>query len=278
MLRAMRSDVAWIATGHRRPARSRRRCAMSRERQQFGRPLGSFQLVQEKLGPDARQRDLVAVPGGPADRTAGPRASTATQDSALAKMQTSPADARDRGAGPRGGRRQRHHAGEPTSRVSTPTPRPSTPTRAPTKSTPSSSAAPSPAKAPSPADPTAEPAPSSTQTSTGAHHDQPSSTYADSPASPAPTSATPTGSRSPRTTSNLFADATDDHQWIHVDPERADGRPVRRPDRPRLPHPLAHHEVLVASCSTSTASPRRSTTGSTRSASSPRSRSARGCG
>ena len=27
---------------------------------------------------------------------------------------------------------------------------------------------------------------------------------------------------------NRFADATDDHQWIHVDPERAEGRPVRR--------------------------------------------------
>ena len=37
---------------------------------------------------------------------------------------------------------------------------------------------------------------------------------------------------------NLFADATGDHQWIHVDVERANGRePVRWADRPRLPHP-----------------------------------------
>ena len=36
---------------------------------------------------------------------------------------------------------------------------------------------------------------------------------------------------------NLFADATGDHQWIHVDVERANGRePLRRADRPRLPH------------------------------------------
>ena len=38
---------------------------------------------------------------------------------------------------------------------------------------------------------------------------------------------------------NLFADATGDHQWIHVDVERAKAGPVRRPDRPRLPHAVA---------------------------------------
>ena len=38
---------------------------------------------------------------------------------------------------------------------------------------------------------------------------------------------------------NLFADATGDHQWIHVDVERAKAGPVRRPDRPRLPDPVA---------------------------------------
>ena len=38
---------------------------------------------------------------------------------------------------------------------------------------------------------------------------------------------------------NLFADATGDHQWIHVDPERAKAGPVRRPDRPRLPDAVA---------------------------------------
>ena len=39
---------------------------------------------------------------------------------------------------------------------------------------------------------------------------------------------------------NLFADATGDHQWIHVDVERADGRAVRRHDRARLPDARAH--------------------------------------
>ena len=42
---------------------------------------------------------------------------------------------------------------------------------------------------------------------------------------------------------NLFADATGDHQWIHVDPERAKAGPVRRPDRPRLPHPVARPDA-----------------------------------
>ena len=35
---------------------------------------------------------------------------------------------------------------------------------------------------------------------------------------------------------NLFADATGDHQWIHVDPERAQGRALRRAHRARLSH------------------------------------------
>ena len=30
---------------------------------------------------------------------------------------------------------------------------------------------------------------------------------------------------------NLFADATGDHQWIHVDPERAKAGPLARPSR-----------------------------------------------
>ena len=38
---------------------------------------------------------------------------------------------------------------------------------------------------------------------------------------------------------NTFADATGDHQWIHIDPERAAAGPVRRHDRPRLPDALA---------------------------------------
>ena len=36
-----------------------------------------------------------------------------------------------------------------------------------------------------------------------------------------------------------FADATGDHQWIHVDVERAKDGPVRRHHRARLPDPVA---------------------------------------
>jgi len=48
LLRAMRSDVAWIATGLQAGALD---AAVSyvRVREQFGRPIGGFQLVQEKL-------------------------------------------------------------------------------------------------------------------------------------------------------------------------------------------------------------------------------------
>ena len=38
---------------------------------------------------------------------------------------------------------------------------------------------------------------------------------------------------------NLFADATDDHQFIHVDPERAKQTPFGGHDRPRLPDAVA---------------------------------------
>ncbi len=37
---------------------------------------------------------------------------------------------------------------------------------------------------------------------------------------------------------NLFADATGDHQWIHVDEARAKAGSVRRHHRPRFPHAL----------------------------------------
>jgi glutaryl-CoA dehydrogenase len=44
----MRSDVAWIATGLQAGAVGAA-VAYVREREQFGRPIGGFQLVQEKL-------------------------------------------------------------------------------------------------------------------------------------------------------------------------------------------------------------------------------------
>src|SRR5208283_6038268 len=34
---------------------------------------------------------------------------------------------------------------------------------------------------------------------------------------------------------NIFADATHDHQWIHVEPERRRQGSLRGPDRARLP-------------------------------------------
>ncbi|HHU38263.1 MAG TPA: glutaryl-CoA dehydrogenase [Propionibacterium sp.] len=48
MLRQMRSDVAWIATGIQAGA-FEAALAYVTQREQFGRPLGQFQLVQEKL-------------------------------------------------------------------------------------------------------------------------------------------------------------------------------------------------------------------------------------
>ena len=43
---------------------------------------------------------------------------------------------------------------------------------------------------------------------------------------------------------NLFAEATGDHQWIHVDVERAKAGPFGAPDRARLPHAVAAAEIL----------------------------------
>jgi glutaryl-CoA dehydrogenase len=48
LLRAMRSDVAWIATGVQAGAYEAA-VRYTTERVQFGRPIGSFQLIQEKL-------------------------------------------------------------------------------------------------------------------------------------------------------------------------------------------------------------------------------------
>jgi hypothetical protein len=70
---------------------------------------------------------------------------------------------------------------------------------------------------------------------------------------------------------NTFADATDDHQWIHVDVERADAGPFGGP--------IAHGYLTLSLIWARPSSPSRplapsSTTASTRSASPTRSRSA----
>ena len=86
LLRAMRSDVAWIATGIQAGALEAA-SAYVRQRAQFGRPIGGFQLVQEKL---ARMlgnvtASLAMVVQLSKRQDAGDRAD---EDSALAKMWT----------------------------------------------------------------------------------------------------------------------------------------------------------------------------------------------
>jgi glutaryl-CoA dehydrogenase len=87
MLRAMRSDVAWIATGLQAGAFEAALRYVA-ERQQFGRPLGSFQLVQEKL---ARMLGNVTSALSLVVRLTEQQSKGIyrDQDSALAKMQTS---------------------------------------------------------------------------------------------------------------------------------------------------------------------------------------------
>jgi glutaryl-CoA dehydrogenase len=87
MLRAMRSDVAWIATGIQAGA-FEAALKYVREREQFGRQLGSFQLVQEKL---ARMLGNVTASLSLVVRLTEQqeRGIYRDQDSALAKMQTS---------------------------------------------------------------------------------------------------------------------------------------------------------------------------------------------
>jgi glutaryl-CoA dehydrogenase len=87
MLRAMRSDVAWIAAGIQAGAFEAALRYVT-ERRQFGRPLGSFQLVQEKL---ARMLGNVTSSLSLVVRLTEQQAKGIyrDQDSALAKMQTS---------------------------------------------------------------------------------------------------------------------------------------------------------------------------------------------
>ncbi|MCB5282641.1 MULTISPECIES: acyl-CoA dehydrogenase family protein [unclassified Arthrobacter] len=87
MLRAMRSDVAWIATGIAAGAFEAALRYVT-ERRQFGRTLGSFQLVQEKL---ARMLGNVTSALSLVVRLTEQQSNGIYRDqgSALAKMQTS---------------------------------------------------------------------------------------------------------------------------------------------------------------------------------------------
>lgn len=86
ILRAMRSDVAWIAAGLQAGALEAA-VRYVRERRQFDRPLGGFQLVQEKLarmlGNTTSSLGLVVQLSLRQDR-----GEWADENSALAKMQT----------------------------------------------------------------------------------------------------------------------------------------------------------------------------------------------
>ncbi|WP_442574130.1 acyl-CoA dehydrogenase family protein [Microbacterium sp. F51-2R] len=87
ILRAMRSDVAWIAAGLQAGMLDAA-VRYARERRQFDRPLGGFQLVQEKLarmlGNTAASLSLVVQLSLHQDRSGV----FADENSALAKMQT----------------------------------------------------------------------------------------------------------------------------------------------------------------------------------------------
>ncbi|MFK4807537.1 acyl-CoA dehydrogenase family protein [Microbacterium sp. ZW CA_36] len=91
ILRAMRADVAWIAAGLQAGALDAA-VRYVRERHQFGRPIGGFQLVQEKLarmlGNCVASLALVVQLSLQQDGSAEVGGAFADENSALAKMQT----------------------------------------------------------------------------------------------------------------------------------------------------------------------------------------------
>ena len=60
---------------------------------------------------------------------------------------------------------------------------------------------------------------------------------------------------------NQFADVTHDHQFIHVDPERGEERPLRHDHRPWVPHPVAARAPARARSRAATSARRRTSTG-----------------
>lgn len=91
ILRAMRADVAWIAAGLQAGVLDAA-VRYVRERHQFGRPIGGFQLVQEKLarmlGNCVASLALVVQLSLQQDGPAEVGGAFADENSALAKMQT----------------------------------------------------------------------------------------------------------------------------------------------------------------------------------------------
>jgi glutaryl-CoA dehydrogenase len=108
MLRAMRSDVAWIATGIQAGAFEAALTYVN-ERQQFGRIVGLLPAGAGETGPHAREHHGQPVPGGPADRTTG---QGHLPGPGLGPGQDAdvPVYARNRRPGAGSCRRQRHHA------------------------------------------------------------------------------------------------------------------------------------------------------------------------
>ena len=91
ILRAMRADVAWIAAGLQAGALDAA-VRYVRERHQFGRPIGGFQLVQEKLarmlGNGVASLALVVQLSLQQDGSTEVGGAFADENSALAKLQT----------------------------------------------------------------------------------------------------------------------------------------------------------------------------------------------
>ncbi|HEY9306428.1 MAG TPA: acyl-CoA dehydrogenase family protein [Microbacterium sp.] len=91
ILRAMRADVAWIAAGLQAGVLDAA-VRYVRERHQFGRPIGGFQLVQEKLarmlGNCVASLALVVQLSLQQDGSPEVAGAFADENSALAKMQT----------------------------------------------------------------------------------------------------------------------------------------------------------------------------------------------
>ena len=132
MLRNMRSDVAWIATGAAAGAYEAALRYVT-ERKQFGKPLAGFQLIQEKLAPMLAN---VTASLGMAVRL------TQQQDEGSTRTRTPPWPRcctarmlRETVALAREVSAATASRWTPTSPASMPTPRPSIPTRARTRST-----------------------------------------------------------------------------------------------------------------------------------------------
>jgi alkylation response protein AidB-like acyl-CoA dehydrogenase len=128
VLRLTRYDVAWVATGCQMGAYEHA-VRYAQERQQFGKPIGSFQLVQDLL---ARMLGNVTASQGLVfgRRSSKPKASSLTSTRPSQRRLPPPGRAR-RSPGRESCMAATASSPTTTSRGSSPMPRRSTPTRAP---------------------------------------------------------------------------------------------------------------------------------------------------